>query len=204
MKKAVVIGSPGAGKSTFARRLGEITGIGVFHLDRLFWKPGWVETPRPEWIELQRRIVENESWIIDGNYGATMEIRLQAADTVVWLDPPRRVCLWRAVKRAARYYGRTRPDMGEGCREKLDLEFLLYIWKFKKSGRGEILARLEEAREAGKRVVRLTTDSQAKNFLDSLDGFCNNTHNNNTHKNGEPRRILTWKQRKRTMKETKK
>lgn len=168
MKKAVVIGSPGAGKSTFARRLGEITGLEVFHLDRLFWKPGWVETPKLEWLELQRRIVENESWIIDGNYEATLGVRLQAADTVIWLDSPRRVCLFRAVKRAVQYYGRTRPDMGEGCREKLDLEFLLYIWRFKKDGRAKILVRMEEARGMGKQVVRLTTDSQARRFLDSF------------------------------------
>jgi len=95
MKKIAIIGSPGAGKSTFARRIGEITGIEVFYLDQLFWKPGWVKTPRPEWIELQQRIVKGESWIIDGNYGATMDIRIQAADTVIFLDFPRRVCLWR-------------------------------------------------------------------------------------------------------------
>ncbi|WP_337956063.1 hypothetical protein [Alicyclobacillus herbarius] len=128
MKRIAIIGSPGAGKSTFACRLGDITGIEVFHLDRLFWHPGWVEMPRPEWMELQRKLVQRPSWIIDGNYGSTMDIRIQAADTVIFLDVPRRVCLWRVMKRVIRYHGQTRPDMGAHCPEKIDLEFFRYIW----------------------------------------------------------------------------
>lgn len=107
MKRIAIIGSPGAGKSTYAQRLSMITGIQVYHLDKLYWKPGWVETPKSEWVEFQQRIVNKEEWIIDGNYGATMDIRIQAADTVIFLDFPRRVCLWRSIKRDIRYRGRT-------------------------------------------------------------------------------------------------
>lgn len=169
MKRIAIIGSPGAGKSTFARQLGDITGIEVFHLDRLFWKPGWVETPRQAWEELQRRLVERPIWIIDGNYGATMDIRIQAADTVIFLDFPRRVCLWRVAKRIFRFRGRTRPDMGEGCPDKIDMEFLRYIWRFRKREQDRIERRLDEAKETGKQVIWLKTRSEVREYLASLE-----------------------------------
>lgn len=165
MRRVAIIGSPGAGKSTFARRLGDITGVEVVHLDRLFWKPGWVETPRQEWVQLQQQLVERAAWIIDGNYGATMDTRLQAADTVIFLDFPRRVCLWRAVKRAIKFRGQTRPDMGNGCPEKIDLEFLLYIWRFRKREHAEIVRGLQAAQLRGVQVVRLKTKSEVEGYL---------------------------------------
>jgi len=95
MTKIAVIGSPGAGKSTLARQLGQVLGSEVFHLDAFYWKPGWVETPKEEWVEIQKKLVTKDSWIIDGNYGSTIEIRLQAAEVIIFLDLPRSVCLWR-------------------------------------------------------------------------------------------------------------
>ena len=74
MKKIILIGSGGAGKSTLAKHLGEKLGIKVFHLDALLWKPNWVGVPREEQIQVQNELVKNEQWIIDGNYGATMDI----------------------------------------------------------------------------------------------------------------------------------
>lgn len=165
VRRVAVIGSPGAGKSTFARRLSTVMGIEVVHLDRLFWKPGWVETPRQEWEELQQWLVERAAWIIDGNYGATMDIRLEAADTVIFLDFPRRVCLWRAVKRAIQFRGETRPDMGNGCPEKIDLEFLLYIWRFRKREHAKIVQCLQAAQRRGVQVVRLKTKSEVEGYL---------------------------------------
>ena len=130
MRRVSVIGSGGAGKSTLARQLGEITGLPVIHLDRLFWKPGWTETPKAEWREMVEDLVKGDEWIIDGNFGGTMEIRLAAADTVVFLDFPRVLCTYRAVKRAITFRNKTRPDMGPGCNEKFDLEFLRWVWQF--------------------------------------------------------------------------
>src|SRR6266404_5200610 len=122
MKKILIIGSGGAGKSTFAARLGKVLELDVIHLDKLYWKPGWVETPKEEWKEIVEEIVKRDSWIIDGNYGGTREIRLRACDTVILLDTPRYICIYRILKRALLYRNRTRPDMGTSCREKLDLE----------------------------------------------------------------------------------
>ena len=168
MQRIAIIGSPGAGKSTFARQLGDLTGIEVFHLDRLFWNPGWVETPRAEWIRLQEELIQRPSWIIDGNYGSTMDIRIQAADTVIFLDVPRYTCMWRAIKRAVQFRGETRPDMGEGCAEKIDLEFIQYIWKFRRRENDKINRRLNKAIRVGKQVIRLTTKAEVEAYLRSL------------------------------------
>ncbi|QQE80495.1 DNA topology modulation protein [Alicyclobacillus sp. SO9] len=168
MNRIAIIGSPGAGKSTFARLLGDLTGIEVFHLDGLFWNPGWVETPRAAWIQLQEKLVQRPSWIIDGNYGSTMDIRIQAADTVIFLDFPRYICLWRAIKRAVQFRGKTRPDMGEGCAEKIDLEFIQYIWGFRRREDDKINRRLNDAIEEGKQVIRLRTNAEVDAYLTSL------------------------------------
>jgi hypothetical protein len=86
MERVLVLGSPGSGKSTFARQLAATLGLPVFHLDQIYWNPGWVETPPEQFREVQRALVRGERWIIDGDYGATLEVRLAAAGTVVVLD----------------------------------------------------------------------------------------------------------------------
>ena len=122
-----MIGSGGAGKSTVARQLGKLLNIEVFHLDALYWKPGWVETPRGEWRKKIEELLVRDSWIIDGNYSNTLELRLKECDTVIFLDIGSATCLWRVVKRWITYRGSRRPDMAEGCREKLELEFILWV-----------------------------------------------------------------------------
>jgi adenylate kinase family enzyme len=115
------------------------TGIPVIHLDRLYWRAGWVPTPRETWLERQREVLAQEGWIIDGNYGSTMELRPVAADTVIFLDTPRLRCLWRVLKRVASYRSGTRPDMAEGCHERFDLEFLRWVWRHPVEQRPKIL-----------------------------------------------------------------
>ncbi|MET3576327.1 adenylate kinase family enzyme [Bhargavaea ullalensis] len=106
MDRIMLIGSGGAGKSTLARKLGERLGIDVHHLDALLWKPGWELTTRDEQRKIQSGLFDGKRWIVDGNYGATMDERLQAADTVIFLDMPRRLCLYRILKRRIRSTGR--------------------------------------------------------------------------------------------------
>lgn len=169
MKRVAIIGSGGAGKSTLARQLGARLGLPVVHLDALFWRPGWVETPREEWVALQRELVAREAWVVDGNYNATLDIRLEAADTIVFLDLPNWVCAWRAVRRRVQHHGRTRPDLAPGCPEQIDLAFLRWIWDYPRTRRPGVLEKLERAAAEGKRVVRLRSNAEVERFLRELE-----------------------------------
>src|SRR5437870_13094901 len=130
MKRILVIGSGGAGKSYLARCLGENLGIDVIHLDRLYWQPNWTEPSKEDWRATVEKILGAEEWIIDGNFGGTMEMRIAAADTVIFLDLPRIVCIWRLLKRWMTYRKSSRPDMAMGCDEKIDLDLLKWVWRY--------------------------------------------------------------------------
>jgi adenylate kinase family enzyme len=167
VKRVMIIGSGGAGKSTLARALGARLGIQVVHLDAHFWKPGWVPTPRDEWLELQRELMQSETWIMDGNYGGTMDARLALADTVIFLDLPRLTCLTRALQRRVQYHGRSRPDIAPGCPEKIDLEFLRWIWGFPRTKRPGILKKLKAAHAEGAHVIQLRSPRDVTRFLET-------------------------------------
>ncbi|GAA0177506.1 DNA topology modulation protein [Clostridium sediminicola] len=139
MQKIMILGSGGAGKSTSARNLSKITGIKVFYMDKLFWKPGWVSIPRDELKEKLKSITKLDSWIIDGNYRSTIDVRLKEADTVIYLDFSTWLCLWGIVKRRFLYSRKMRPDITEGCKEKIDLEFFMWVLNFRRKNRKEIL-----------------------------------------------------------------
>jgi adenylate kinase family enzyme len=163
MKRVVVLGPGGAGKSTFARRLGEITELPVVHLDRLYWKPGWIETAKDEWREIVKREIAKPEWIIDGNFGGTREMRMRAADTIIFLDLPRWLCLYRIVKRRLAHIGRSRPDMGEGCIEKLDPEFIAWVWNYRRQSGQRALEELKTMND--KAIVFLRSTGEVSAFL---------------------------------------
>ena len=144
-----------------------LTGLPVIHLDREFWLPGWVEPPKAEWQQQHAGLIAREQWIIDGNYGGTMEARFQAADTVIYLDLPRLVCLWSVIRRRFSSARRGRPDMADGLQDKLDLEFLMWIWTFPQKRRPTILGMLE-ALPTTTTVVRLRSRIQVHDYLDNL------------------------------------
>lgn len=166
MKKIIVIGSGGAGKSTFSRRLGDVLGIPVLHLDQLYWRPNWDKMPKPEWEATVAALVQGSSWIMDGNFGGTRELRMRTADTIIFLDIPRRVCLYRVIKRAIKYHGKNRPDMAEGCNEKLDLGFLLWVWNYPGRARTKILERSKEFPD--KNFVNLRSSAEIDLFLEQV------------------------------------
>ena len=167
MQRVLLIGSGGAGKSTLAARLAERTGLPLIHLDAHFWKPGWVESPRDEWAETVRRLTAGERWIMDGNYGGTMDQRLAACDTAIFLDLPRIVCATRVVRRWLRYRGRSRPDMPAGCDERASLAFLRWIWSYPATRRPAVLERLAALRP-DQRVVILRSRAEVERFLASV------------------------------------
>ncbi|WKA55203.1 topology modulation protein [Planococcus shixiaomingii] len=129
MKKIVIMGvSAGVGKSTFAVKLGKELSLPVYHLDAYYWKPGWVEAEPEEFRSVQESIVKTDKWIVEGNYTATADIRLSEADTMIYLELPLIVCVYRVLKRWLTNLGRTRADVGEDCPEKMDAAFLKFIF----------------------------------------------------------------------------
>jgi adenylate kinase family enzyme len=169
MKRILVIGSGGAGKSTFARRLGKILQIEIIHLDSLYWRPGWVETPKQEWKKRVEHLIARDSWIMDGNYSGTLELRFAACDTVIFLDMERIICLWRVIKRAMKYRNKSRPDMAQGCPERVTLEFILWVWNYKKRSRAKIVRVLNEKTQ-NKKVIWLRSDAEVERFLAVIRG----------------------------------
>lgn len=167
MDRIMLIGPGGAGKSTLARELGERLDIEVHHLDALLWKPGWTLTTREEQKEIQRGLFDGERWIVDGNYGATMDLRLQAADTVIFMDMPRRVCMYGIFSRRIRYHGKTRPDMQKDCPERLNYEFIKWVWNYRKSKRSGVLSKLESL-GSDKQVIILKSRKDVRRFLEEI------------------------------------
>lgn len=163
MRRVLVIGSGGAGKSTFAMQLAERTGLPLVHLDALYWRSGWLATVKSEWEALVATKLREDAWIMDGNYGGTLSLRLAACDTVVFLDRSRLLCLWRVFRRWLRFAGRSRPEMPEGCPERLTLEFLLWIWQYPVRRRPGILRRL--AAVDGARLIVLRNQADIDRFL---------------------------------------
>jgi adenylate kinase family enzyme len=167
MERVLVIGSPGAGKSTLAAEIARVTGLPLVHLDQLHWKPGWVESGKEEFEAKVREAVARPRWVIDGNYGGTLPLRLTRADTVIDLDLPRWQCVLGIVRRAIQHRGRTRSDMAEGCPEQLSLEFLVYTLRFGGGGGGR--ERIEQSLHAypGRRI-RLRSRREVGAFLNTL------------------------------------
>jgi adenylate kinase family enzyme len=166
MKRILIIGSGGAGKSTLAPRLGEKMGIEVVHLDKLFWNPGWVPTEKGKWVEIVRHALEKDSWIMDGNFGGTFEMRAEACDTIIFLDIPRLICIYRIVKRWLMYNRNTRPDMAEGCEERFDWEFFMWVWNYPKRSKPEKELVLNQYADE-KTIIRLRSNREIEDFLEN-------------------------------------
>lgn len=167
MRRILLIGSPGSGKSTLARALGARFNLPVTHLDRLWWQPGWVELGAEKFRPLVEELVAAEKWVIDGNYSNTWDLRMPRADTILWLDLPRRVCMWRVFRRAVTQLGRVRSDVAPGCPERLDMEFFRYVWTFKAAHEEKTMNALRRyGRHA--RIVRLRSDEGIVRFVSGL------------------------------------
>ena len=166
MKRVIIIGCGGAGKSTLARKLGDLTGIPVIHLDKLFWKPGWVERTPEEFDPIIQAEIEKDGWIMDGNFNRTMPQRVRHCDTVIYLDFSRIACLLGVVKRVLTTYRTVRPDMGEGCPERVDLEFLKWVWNYNKNKRESNYRLLNETAHA--ETIVLKNRRSVRRFLKTL------------------------------------
>ncbi|HEX3248744.1 MAG TPA: DNA topology modulation protein [Pyrinomonadaceae bacterium] len=164
MRRILVIGSGGSGKSTVATRLGALLNLEVSHLDKFFWQPGWVKPATEDWVQAVTELMNRDSWILDGNYSGTLELRFQKCDTIIFLDLSRWLCLWRIVRRVLRYRNDLRPDMAEGCQEKLDLEFVRWVWNYPHRTKPKVVKLLRE-RCDGKEIVWLRSRREVEGFL---------------------------------------
>ena len=163
MERILIIGCGGAGKSTLARQLGNLTGLPVVHLDKLFWHPGWVESTKEEIDAKITAALDEPQWIMDGNYNRTLPMRIQKCDTVIYLDFSRFACLMGVAKRVLTTYGTVRPDMAEGCPERFDLDFLKWVWNFNKNKREQYYRLLNEAE--GVETIVLKNRRAVRKFL---------------------------------------
>jgi adenylate kinase family enzyme len=169
MKRVMIIGGPGSGKSVLAKRLHALTGLPLYHLDQLYWRPGWQAPPQEEWHRTVAQIAACEEWIMDGGYRNTFHLRMPRADTILWLDLPRRVAFPRVLRRMARHFGRVRGgDIAPGCPEQFDWDFLKWAWAFRRTHAAKY--RLALAAHASHATVIIFTDArEVDSFLASLN-----------------------------------
>lgn len=168
MRRVLVVGCSGAGKSRLSSALARGLGLPVVHLDAEFWRPGWVETPDDAWERRVAELVARDAWVCDGNFARTLPMRAARADTVVHLDLPRRTCLRGVLGRWWRDRGRVRADMAPGCPERFDLAFLRWVWGFRRKVRPDVLRKLAAFEAAGGRVVTLRSRAEADAWLRSV------------------------------------
>ena len=161
MKKVIVIGCPGGGKSTFARMLHEKTGLPLYYLDLMYWNADRTTVDRAVFHERLHATMEKESWIIDGNYASTMEMRLAACDTVFFLDYSLEVCLAGIDARR----GKSRPDM-PWVETEGDEEFIAFIKNYGTDSRPKVMELL--GRYSDKNIVIFKTRAEADAFLKTM------------------------------------
>jgi adenylate kinase family enzyme len=167
MRRIAIVGPMAVGKSTLAIRLGELLELPTHHLDALYWRPGWEPTPADEWDALLERIVAGDEWIIDGGFTQSMPMRFEAADTLIYVDLPRRVSFVSLVKRRLSHSFRRSPGVPLHCRPMFNFQLFRWIWNFPESHRPVILGLLAEYGR-GKNVVHLTSRAEVKRFIASI------------------------------------
>ncbi len=162
MKKIIVIGCPGSGKSTLSRELHRKTGIPLYHLDMMYWNPDKSTVEKQVFLDRLLDTLEKDEWIIDGNYASTMELRMQKCDTVIFLDYPTEVCLEGVSKRR----GMARSDMPWIESEQRDEEFIDFIKNFSLQSRPKVLNLIKKYSHKSIYIFRCRTEADI--FLSQL------------------------------------
>ena len=163
MKKIIVIGCPGRGKSVFSRALHEKTGLPLYHLDMIYWRENKTFLTREELIEKINKIGKTDEWIMDGNYGGTMDLRMSLCDTIIFLDYPTDICLKGIMERR----GTHRPDMPWADSDELDGEFVDSVKNYNTFNRPKVLERINKHSE--KKALIFGSREEANTFLESLE-----------------------------------
>lgn len=168
MKRILIIGSAGSGKSTLSQKLSSILQLPVIHLDKHYWKPNWVPTPNEVWDQIVEDFSIQDEWIMDGNYSRTLEIRIKRADLIIFLDMPTFLCMYRVIKRRIQYHKKTRPDLNKECTEKLDMEFLKWVWTYKKRSRLRVIDILNQFKEE-KEVIIVKSKKEVNELINRFE-----------------------------------
>ena len=169
MKRILIVGNSGSGKTTFAKSLAEKTGLPLVHLDKIFWTGNWEHVEKDEFDAVLQKELEKSEWIIDGNFNRTLSHRLKYCDTVFYFDVSVATCLWGVTKRIFKSYGKTRNDMGGNCPEYFDRQKLtLYrnIISFKNQHAKSYESMFGSA--DGIDVIKFKSRHQAKAFLKNI------------------------------------
>jgi len=140
IKRIMIIGQPGSGKSFLARKIGDQTGLPVVHIDNIHWQAGWRERSAEEKARLCAEVHAQEQWIFEGGFSRSWDDRLARADVLIWLDIPLWLRAIRVIRRTLQYHGSSRPDLPEGCPERFNWEFTRWIWKTRTSGKKKMQA----------------------------------------------------------------
>ena len=166
MERVLIIGSNGAGKSTFSFRLAEKTGLPLVHIDQIYWQDAWDVTPEAEFDRRVQAETQDLRWIIEGNNLRSLPRRLARADTVFWFEFPPPLCVLNIFRREWAYRGRVRPDMPDQCVSRCDMKFLRMVWDFNRRNHRKIAAMLPNAENI--RVIRFTNYRQVEGYLRTL------------------------------------
>lgn len=164
-ERIAIIGIPGSGKSTFARKLEKKIGRPVVYLDKHFWTPDWKERfpTREEWRQYANKFTESETWIIDGNYMKTMDVRIERATTIIFFDFPKWLCIWRSFKRI---FNRAQPfDKPEGAKERIGWKLVKFIIDYPNK---EIEQKINQYKDL-KDVFIVRNNLEVKNLLNNIN-----------------------------------
>jgi adenylate kinase family enzyme len=161
--KILIIGCCGAGKTTLAKQIAEAAKLPLIHLDKEYYKANWERPAKEEWEKKVLELTSAPRWIMDGNYYNSMDIRLSSANTVIFLDTNRLTCIIRIIKRAILPSEHYRSDMASDCQERIDMDFIRYVWNFNKNMRPRIYELLKQYSDID--LVVLKNNREIRDFL---------------------------------------
>lgn len=159
--RIAIIGCGGSGKTTIARRLGAALDAPVTHLDVVYYDGEWNALPKEKFAALQEELVAADRWVIDGNYASSLPIRLNRADTVIFLDLPPVTCLWGIAQRRLRHRGG--QDDQTGVYDRITWDFIKYVWNYRRTMAPRVRSLIAE--HAGHAQVHIVKSRRAANAL---------------------------------------